>query len=72
MLCSIMELPKKNSIKIWRRDTYKFSNQDINKLILLFAKNCLPYEYIDDWEKFNKILPEREQSPKHGRYYWHR
>ena len=31
-------------------NTYKFSNHDINKLILLLIKGIYPYEYIDDWE----------------------
>ena len=33
-------------------NTYKFSNQDSNKSILLLQKGIYPYEYIDDWENF--------------------
>ena len=45
---------------------YKFSNHDNNKLILLFAKCVYPYEYIDNWEKFNKTsLPEKEDFYNH-------
>ena len=35
--------------------TYKFSNRDINKSILLFRKRSYPYECMHDWEKLNKI-----------------
>ena len=41
------------------KNTFKFSNNDINKFILLYMST---YEYIDDWEKFNEtILPEKEK-----------
>ena len=40
---------------------YKFSHHVINKFILLLEKVVDPYEYMDDWEKFNKTsLPEKE------------
>ena len=40
-------------------NTYKFANHVINKFISLFGKGVYPYEYIDDWEKFNEtLLPE--------------
>ena len=42
-------------------NTYKFANQDINKVIFLLQKIIYPYEYIDDWEKFNETtLPEKK------------
>ena len=45
---------------------YKFSNHDNNKLILLFAKCGYPYEYVDNWEKFNETsLPEKENFYSH-------
>ena len=36
-----------------------FSN---NKFILLLRKGVYPYEYMDEWEKFNEAtLPEKEE-----------
>ena len=44
--------------KIQFRSSFKFSDNDINKFILLLKKTVYPYEYMDDWERFNKtILP---------------
>ena len=44
------------------KSTFKFSNNDINKFILLLRKGVYPYYYMDDWEKFNKTtLPEKEE-----------
>ena len=46
--------------------TYTFSNQDINKFICLLQKVVYPYQYIDDWKKFNEIsLPEKESFYSH-------
>ena len=40
----------------------KFSDHGINKFTLLLRKDVYPYEYIDDWEKFNETtLPEKEE-----------
>ena len=45
------------------KNTFKFSNNDINKFILLLRKGVYPYEYMDYWEKFNETtLPEKEES----------
>ena len=42
-------------------NTYKFSNHDKNKLILLLRKGVYPNEFMDDWEKFNETsLPEKK------------
>ena len=42
-------------------NTYKFFNHDSNKFILLLRKGVYPYEYMDDWGKFNETsLPEKE------------
>ena len=41
--------------------TYSFCNNDLNKFILLLRKGVYPYEYMDNWERFNKIsLPSKE------------
>ena len=41
--------------------TYKFFKHDNNKSVLLLQKGVYPYEYMDDWEKFNETsLPEKE------------
>ena len=41
-------------------NTYKFSNHDINKFILLFQKCVYTYKYMDDWEKFTETsLPKK-------------
>ena len=33
---------------------FKFSNNDINRFTLLFRKGDYTYEYMDEWEKFNR------------------
>ena len=44
------------------KDTFTFFNNDINKFILLLRNGVYPYEYMDEWEKFNKTsLPEKEE-----------
>ena len=44
------------------KSTFKFSNNDINKFILLLRKGVYPCEYMDDWEKFNETpLSENEK-----------
>ena len=40
----------KNRIK----STFKFSNNDISKYILLWRKHVYPYEYMYEWGKFNE------------------
>ena len=37
------------------KNSFEFSNIDISKFILLLRKGLYPYEYMDDWEKFNEI-----------------
>ena len=36
-------------------NTYKFSNHDNNKFILLLRKAVYLYKYMNDWEKFNEV-----------------
>ena len=44
------------------KNTFKFSNNDINKSILLLKKGVYPFEYMDYWENLNKTtLPEKEE-----------
>ena len=43
-------------------NTFKFSNNDTNKFILLLRKVVYPYEYMDQWGKFNETtLLEKEE-----------
>ena len=40
---------------------YEFCNKDLNKFILLLRKGVYPYEYMDNWERFDeKLLPSKE------------
>ena len=42
-------------------NTYKFCDNDLDKFIMLLRKGVYPYEYIDEWDKFNeKVLPCKE------------
>ena len=46
----------KNGVELKKRfrNTFKFSNIDINKFIFLLRKGVDPYEYMDECEKFNE------------------
>ena len=40
---------------------YKFCNGNLNKFFLLLRKGIYPYEYIDNWERFDeKTVPPKE------------
>ena len=40
---------------------YKFCNGDLNKFFLLLGKGMYPYEYMDNWERFDEItIPSKE------------
>ena len=41
--------------------TYEFCNKNLNKFILLLRKGVYPYEYMDNWERFDEtLLPNKE------------
>ena len=41
--------------------TYEFCNGNLNKFILLLRKGVYPYEYMDNWERFDeRSLPNKE------------
>ena len=43
------------------KNTYSFCNNDLNKFILLLRKGVYPYEYVDNWERFNETsLPSKK------------
>ena len=44
------------------RNTIKFSNDDINKFILLLRKGIYLYEYMDEWKKFNEMSLEKKDG----------
>ena len=40
---------------------YEFCNGDLNKFILLLRKGIYPYEYMDNWERFDETsLPDKD------------
>ena len=41
-------------------NTYEFCNKNLNKFVLLLRKVVYPYEYMDNWERFNETLPSKE------------
>ena len=36
------------------KNTFKFTNNDINKFILLLRKEVYPYEYMNKWKNFDE------------------
>ena len=60
--CNIYYKKKFNKDLIKKfKNTYSFCNSDLNKFILLLRKDVYPYEYMDNWERFNETsLPSKE------------
>ena len=53
---------KRDSKELIKRfaNTYEFCSKD-NKFILLLRKGVYPYEYMDNWERFNEaVLPDKK------------
>ena len=46
------------------KNTYRFCNGDIDKFMLLLSKGVFPYEYMDDWDRFNE-----EKLPNKSDFY---
>ena len=44
------------------KNIFNFSNNNINKFVLMLRKGVYPYQYMDEWEKVNETsLPEKEE-----------
>ena len=42
--------------------TYEFCNKDLNKFILLLRRGVFPFEYMDNWERFNETSLASKES----------
>ena len=42
--------------------TYEFCNGNLNKFILLLRKGVYPYEYMDNWERFDETSLSNKES----------
>ena len=65
-------------------NTYRFCNKNNDKFLLLLRKGVYPYEYMDNWERFNETkLPDKKpfynklnleditnEDYKHGHKVW--
>ena len=40
-------------------NTFKFSNDDVNKFMLLLRKGVYPYDHMNEWERFKEIALHR-------------
>ena len=43
-------------------NTYEFCDKNLNKFILLLRKGVYPYEYMDNWERFDEMLLANKES----------
>ena len=55
---------KKFNKKLIKRfkSSYEFCNKDLNKFILLLRIGAYPYEYMDNWERFNETSLSNKES----------
>ena len=44
------------------KSTYELCYKDLNKFIVLLRKGVYPYEYMDNWERFNETLLPTKKS----------
>ena len=45
------------------KNSFRFSNNEVNKFTLLLRKGVYPYEYMDDWKWSNETsLPEKKKN----------
>ena len=51
--------------------TYEFCNKDLNKFILLLRKGVYPYEYMDNWERFNEMSLRNKESFYSNLNWWY-
>ena len=60
--CNIYYKKKFNKDLIKKfKNTYSYCNNNLNKFTLLLRKGVYPYEYMDNWERFNETsLPSKE------------
>ena len=70
VLFECFDCKRRYSIKFSKRlakrfkNIYRFCNKDIDKFMLLLRKGVYPYEYIDDWNRFDE-----EQLPNKSDFY---
>ena len=64
LICKRIDCNKNYSQDLIERfaNTYEFCDKDINEFILLLRKGIYPYEYMDDWNKFDETsLPNKKE-----------
>ena len=65
-LCCDKNYQHKFDEKLRYLNTYKFSNHNNNRFILLLRKRVYPYGYMEDWEKLSEtLLPEKDDFYSH-------
>ena len=60
--CKNLSLKPINTLITKFSNTYKLCFNDNEKFVLLLRKGIYPYEYMDDWDRFNETsLPLKEE-----------